>query len=361
MLQAFLPPSPQAGGVGHQVDLLASELARRGEVVTVFAVDGPSADRPYRVVRVLVGPGRWRRVLGVGWRFARLDLSGFDAVHAHGDDWLLGRKRRVRTFYGSALMEARTATTALRRLAQLCYYALEWPASLNQRSVAISEATRRYLPLVHQCVPCGYDPGVFFPGGARHREPSILFVAGTLKGRKRGDLLLESFAQVLRRVPECRLTIVSQDQVDYPGVTCLKNVSPSELGALYRSHWLLCSTSAYEGFGVPYVEALASGLPIVTTANDGAREILADGTLGVLCAPDELAGEIVALIGDEEQRERLASAGLHAAERYSIRLIADEYMALYGAVATNTRRSSITWRGRRSSHPSKSQGRGATA
>lgn len=361
MLQSSLPPSPQAGGVGYQVDLLATELTHRGEDVTVFTADGPPSDRLYRVVAVPVGPGRWRRVLGVGWRFARLDLSGFDAVHAHGDDWLLGRKRRVRTFYGSAFMEARTATSAPRRLAQLCYYALEWPASFNPRSVAISDATRRYLPLVRRCVPCGFDPGVFFPGGARTAEPSILFVAGTLQGRKRGELLLDAFTEVRRTVPDCRLTIVSHDRVDAPGVTCLTDIGPSELGALFRSHWLLCSTSAYEGFGVPYVEALASGLPVVATVNDGAREVLGDGRLGVLCEPDQVASEIVALLDDQERRERLASAGVHAAERYSIRLVADEYLALYGATATMTGRSDLTWRGRLSNHPSKSQGKGATA
>lgn len=361
MLQSSLPPSPRAGGVGHQVDLLATEMARRGEDVTVFTADAPPVDRPYRVVRVTVGPGRWRRVLGVGWRFARLDLSGFDAVHAHGDDWLLGRKRRVRTFYGSALMEARTATSALRRLAQLCYYALEWPASFNPRSVAISNATRRYLPLVRRCVPCGFDPEVFYPGGTRTEEPSILFVAGTLEGRKRGALLLDAFTEVQRMVPDSRLTIVSQDRVEQPGVTCLTDVGPSELGALYRSHWLLCSTSAYEGFGVPYVEAMASGLPVITTVNDGAREVLADGRFGVLCEPDAVAGEIVALLGDKERRERPASAGIHASGRYSIRLIADEYLALYGAMATMTGGSALTWRGRLSNHPSNSQGKGATA
>lgn len=361
MLQSSLPPSPRAGGVGHQVDLLARELARRGEEVTVFAADAPPADRPYHVEPVEVGPGRGRRVLEVGWRFARLDLSGFDAVHAHGDDWLLGRRPRVRTFYGSALMEARTATSATRRLAQLCYYALEWPGSATARSVAISQATRRYLPLVRGCVPCAFDPTVFFPGGPRAEEPSILFVAGTLQGRKRGDLLLRSFAEVRGAVPECRLTIVSHDRVDQPGVRCLTGVSPEALGALYRSHWLLVSTSSYEGFGVPYVEALASGLPVVTTANEGAREVLGHGDLGVICEPSDLVSQIVAVLGDDRRREQLRTAGPVAAERYSVRRVADEYLDLYATTAGGARASASTGRGLRSSQPSSSQGRGATA
>lgn len=346
--------------MGRQVDLLARELAGRGEEVTVFVVDGPEADRPYLVERVPVGPGRWRRVFGVGWRFAHVDVSGFDVVHAHGDDWLLGRRPRVRTFYGSALMEARTATSNSRRLAQLCYYAMEWPGSRNGYSVAISERTRRYLPLVRRCIPCGFDPTTFFPGGARTEEPSILFVSGTLQGRKRGPLLLEAFAQVRRAIPDARLTIVSHDQVTAPGVACRADVSAAELGALYRSHWLLCSTSSYEGFGVPYVEALASGLPVVTTENHGAREVLRHGALGVVCPPEDLPGQMVSVLRDGERRQRLASAGVVAAQRYSIRRVADEYLALYAAVVTRAD-SAFTWRGRASSHPSTSQGSGATA
>ena len=360
MLQSALPPSPQAGGVGRQVDLLATELARRGEEVTVFVVDAPEADRPYRIEHVPVGSARWRRVFGVGWRFAHVDLSGFDVLHAHGDDWLLGRRPRVRTFYGSALMEARTATSNSRRLAQLCYYALEWPGSWFGYSVAISERTRRYLPLVRGCVPCGFDPSTFFPGGARTEEPSILFVSGTLHGRKRGTLLLEAFAEVRRAIPNARLTIVTHHQVTAPGVACRTDVSAAELGALYRSHWLLCSTSSYEGFGVPYVEALASGLPVVTTENHGAREVLRGGALGVMCLPEDLHRRMVSVLRDGERRQQLTSAGLVAAQRYSIRRVADEYLSLYAAVVAGAG-SVFTWRGRASSQPSTSQGSGATA
>ena len=334
MLQASLPPSPRAGGVGYQVDLLARTLTDRRHDVTVFQADAPPERAPYRCVQVRTGAGRARRLLGVGWVFARLDLSGFDVVHAHGDDWLFGRRRRVRTFYGSALMEARTATTLQRRFGQLCYYGLEWIASLNGTSVAISEATRRCLPLVRASIPCAVDTAAFYPGGPRTPEPSILFVAGTLKGRKRGDLLLEAFAEVQRGMPEARLTIVSSDRVDAPGVTCLSGVPAGDLGALYRSHWLLCSTSSYEGFGVPYAEALASGLPIVTTPNDGAREVLQGGRLGVITPAATLARDVVALLRDDDRRSCLAAKGVEAAAVYAADSIAARYERLYERLAS---------------------------
>ena len=329
MLQASLPPSPHAGGVGYQVDLLARALANRGHAVTAFVVDGMPEDVPYRCIEVPAGRGRMRRLLSVGWSFARLDLSRYDVVHAHGDDWLFGRRRRVRTFYGSALMEARTATRPLRRAAQLCYYGLERVSSFNPLSVAISEATRRYLPRVRASIPCAVDGAAFFPGGERTAEPSILFVAGTLGGRKRGSLLLQAFTEVRKAHPDARLTIVSSDRVAGPGITCLSRRAAPQLGALYRSHWLLCSTSSYEGFGVPYVEALASGLPVVTTPNEGAREVLQEGALGVISLPKDLARDIVALLRDSDRRAQLAARGLEAAGAYSVEVVADRYERLY--------------------------------
>lgn len=365
MLQSSLPPSPRAGGVGRQVHLLATALVRSGDDVTVFVADEAPSGTVYTCVPVPLGADRGRRLMGVGWRFARLDLSGFDVVHAHGDDWLMGGRPRLRTFYGSAFMEARTATTARRTLAQACYYALEWISSVNASSVGISRSTLRYLPLVRSCVPCAYDPGEFFPAGTRTPEPSILFVAGTLQGRKRGDLLLRAFRNVRDRVPEARLTVVSHDQVREPGVTCVSGLDGRSLGDLYRSHWLLCSTSSYEGFGVPYVEALASGLPVVATRNEGASEVLEGGALGVLCSADGLASEIVSLLADPGRRDRMASAGLVAAERYAIDVVAATYRSLYRQVAAapTTGSGRGRWRtsDRASSQPSSSQGRGATA
>lgn len=333
MLQASLPPSRSAGGVGYQVHLLATELVRRGHAVTAFVSDQVPAEVTYHCVPVPSPRGRVTRVLGVGRRFARLDLSDFDVVHAHGDDWLFGTRPRVRTFYGSAFMEAATETRWLRRGAQVCYYGLEWVSSTNPYSVAISQRTRRYLPLVRRVVPCAYDPLVFFPGRERTLDPSILFVAGTMSGRKRGSLLLRSFEEVRRAVPAARLTIVSHDRVVQEGVTCMSHVDASTLADLYRSHWILCSTSSYEGFGVPYIEALASGLPVVTTPNHGAVEVLQGGKLGVLAAPDRLAGALIALIRDENRREELGAEGVDAAKPYSINVVAAQYEAMYEVAA----------------------------
>jgi glycosyltransferase involved in cell wall biosynthesis len=331
MLQAEIPPIGP-GGVGYQVHLLSTELARRGHDVTVFAAHPDPGGTAYAFVQAdLPGEGRLSRQFGVGRAFAALDLDGYDVVHAHGDDWLFGKSRpRIRTFYGTALMEAINATSWLRRGSQLCYYGLEWASARGAYPVSISEATRRQLPFIRESIPCAFDPSLFFPADPDpDREPSILFVAGTLKGRKRGDLLLEAFGEVRKRVPDAQLTIVSRDRVSHPGVTCYPDVPASRLAELYRRSWMLCSTSSYEGFGVPYIEALASGLPVVTTPNAGALEVLAGGRYGVVATPGDLVTSMVKLLHDGNERHRLAELGLERARAFTLDVVVSRYEHVY--------------------------------
>ncbi|MDQ6947498.1 MAG: glycosyltransferase family 4 protein [Actinomycetota bacterium] len=238
-------------------------------------------------------------------------------------------------------MEARWATTWLRRGSQSCYYLLELLSSLQSRGVTISRDTRRYIPLAREHIPCAYDPSIFHPGTLKTAHPSILFVAGTLAGRKRGTLLLEAFSKVRSRLPDAHLTIVSHDLVRAEGVTCVSGLSPEALGDLYRRHWVLCSTSSYEGFGVPYIEAMASGLPIVTTTNDGATEILENGRLGAISSANNLHTVLGGMLTDRAMRKQFADAGISAASLYSIDLVVKAYEAIYADICRTQRRSSL--------------------
>jgi phosphatidylinositol alpha-mannosyltransferase len=225
------------------------------------------------------------------------------------------------------------ASSWRRRGSQLGYYVLELISSINPRAVAISKVTMRYLPLVKACIPCAVDPDVFKPGGERTRYPSILFVAGTLAGRKRGHLLLRAFQEVREELPHAELTVVCPDDISGTGITSVSDLSPTALAELYRSHWILCSTSSYEGFGVPYVEALASGLPVVTTTNDGAMEVLRSGELGVLTPAAHLGRSMVALLTDEARRHELIDSGINASAMYAVATVASQYERLYDKTA----------------------------
>lgn len=335
-----LPPAGR-GGVGYQVDLLARTMAELGHSVRVVSTTPGPSDATYEV-DVVHSPStgrfpRLRRQYGVAVAFRGAELDGQGAVHAHGDDWLMPKHvRRVRTFYGSAIHESRTATSILRKCAQRCQYRLEHrSARLATTRVAISEHSRPLIPNIDRVIPCAVDERLFGGIGGRSptREPSVLYVAGSLGGRKRGQVLLDAFREVRRRWSDATLHLVTRDDVEGQGVRRYSNLTPGDLAALYLSSWVFASPSSYEGFGVPYAEALTAGLPIIATRNPGAEEVLEKGRLGLVTEVEGFPADLVGLLDDDDRRRNLGAAGRVASQQYSSRIVANEYLDLYRSLA----------------------------
>jgi len=208
--------------------------------------------------------------------------------------------------------------------------------AVADRSVAVSENARRWTPWVRSVIPNGVDLSLFRPG-ERSEHPSVLFV-GTYGNRKRGKLLCEVFERdVLPRRPDAELWMVAEDAPPRPGVIVLGRVSESELVELYQRAWVFCLPSTYEGFGVPYIEAMASGCPVVATRNPGALEITEGGRYGIVADDERLGAVLLRLLGSSSERERLAELGSMRAERFDLREVASAYEALYARQLSPTR------------------------
>ena len=136
------------------------------------------------------------------------------------------------------------------------------------------------------------DDSIFTPWPVEKTpEPSVLFV-GALDGRKRGRFLLEGFLKTVRPMhPDASLTIVGGTGPEHPGVTYLTGVSDAELADLYRRAWVYASPSTYEGFGLPYLEAMACGTPVVASANPGSVDVLGRRSLWTAAGGRGLRGE----------------------------------------------------------------------
>jgi len=109
------------------------------------------------------------------------------------------------------------------------------------------------------------------------------------------------------------------------GAALLGYVSDDELAALYRGAACLVQASRYEGFGLPVLEAMASGTPVVTVSEEAVREVVGDAAV-VVDDDDGLADGIRRAIAD---RERLASAGLERARSFSWRTTAEATLRVY--------------------------------
>jgi O-antigen biosynthesis alpha-1,2-mannosyltransferase len=95
-------------------------------------------------------------------------------------------------------------------------------------------------------------------------------------------------------------------------------VPDEDLAALYQSALALVFPSIYEGFGIPIVEALASGCPVVTTNWGTMKEIAGDAALLVDARkPQEIADAVLRLATDPALRQELQSRGLERAKRFT--------------------------------------------
>ncbi len=332
-------PGLKRGGIEQVAHDLANALVSRGHQVTVFTYDPKPAAASYDVSLL---PGRafvnsWLgRRMTMGYLANVLAVlpgyRGYDAILAHGDSLLLPLTGRpvVRIMHGTALEEARSARSIGRRVLQLGVYAQELLTAATQRgTVGISENTRQFNPFVRRVIPDGIDLRMFQPAaGARSPRPMLLFV-GAMSGRKRGTWMLDLFTTRIRPLcPDAVLHMVSSPGPATSGVVYHTGIDREALADLYRQAWLFLSPSTYEGFGLPYVEAMACGTPVVATPNPGSCEVLADGRYGRLVADDAFADTIGALLGDEVERARMTREGLRRAADFDILTSARAYEAL---------------------------------
>ena len=331
-ITSYYLPSGSKIGVGYMVHYLANHLVRRGHDVTVFSSCASCPDSLYEVVRIPCGERL--RTFRFAWNLRQIDFTRFDVLNAHGDDWFLwGCKlpRHVHTFHGSCLAEMLHATSWPVRARMGALALCETGATLLARErIAVSANTRRYIPRINGVIPNGVDLARFNPGtGEKSKHPSILFV-GTLYGRKRGKMLLEIFQRNIRpALPDAELWAVCEDSLPGENVRNCGRVPMERLIELYRSAWVFCLPSSYEGFGVPYLEAMACGTPVVATPNPGAREVTNEGTCGWVVSEGQLSAALLRVLTEPGLRERMRNAGLKRAGEFSWDAVCERYESLY--------------------------------
>lgn len=107
---------------------------------------------------------------------------------------------------------------------------------------------------------------------------------------------------------------------------------PDQLATIYSGATVYVQPSLYEGFGLPVLEAMACGVPVVATRVASLPEVVGDA--GVLCGTTsgELRGAITSVLKDEKLRERLREKGLARAKHYTWERTAKMTLAVYESV-----------------------------
>ena len=329
-------PSRKPGGVEVAVHRLANQLADDPrDNVTVMSLTPPPADARYHHRRLFAGmPWLGSSTLarlgllplalnGIGWR-------RYDVAHFHGDDWFLWLRgtATVRTLHGSALLEARSATSFKRKVAQYGVFPLEHLARrLATVALAIGPRTAG-IYRVPDLANNGVDPALFHPG-EKTPHPQILYV-GTWEGRKRGQFMYEQFVQhVLPAMPDAELIMVADRSEAHPNVRHVVFPDDETLARLYRESWAFAYPSVYEGFGIPYIEAMASGTALICSPNDGANYVLDGGAFGAMVEDESFGPTLLRVLQEEAFRAGLVAGGLERAGHFYWKAVAEQHRACY--------------------------------
>lgn len=223
-----------------------------------------------------------------------------------------------------------------------------------QYVVTVSECSRRDIATAFNLNPAalpvianGIDTAVFRP------RPDIVRQSGRLMATVSADqplkgmrFLLEAMARLRPRYPELSLLLVGRPK---PGgdterriralgledcIQCVSGIDTEALVAHYAHASIAVVPSVYEGFGLPAGEAMACGVPLISTTGGALGEVVGDAALTVPVRDSEALAEAIArLLDSPAERAALAAAGRERIERaFCWRRAAERMVAYYREV-----------------------------
>ncbi len=346
------PLPPPAGGMANQTRQLAELLGGRQAQVQLVQTNAPY--RPAWVGQVPLARAVFRLLpyLVQLWRATgRSDVMHLMANS--GWSWHL--------FAAPAIWVAR-----LRRTPVVVNYRggeAEGFLARNRRVVgwSLQQTARIIVPsgflqavfagqgLATEVVPNIIDLSRFHPAdksaAGAAASPHVL-VARNLEPIYDNATALRAFAQVLQQCPQARMTIAGTgpqaaelqqlaQQLGIAGaVTFCGRLDRDEMAALLRQSTVALNPSLVDNMPNSVLEALASGVPVVSTRVGGVPHIVQDGVTALLVPPRDpaaMAAALLRVITDAALATSLARAGLQDVQRYTWDRVAPQWAAVYGA------------------------------
>jgi len=201
-------------------------------------------------------------------------------------------------------------------------------------------------------VPCA--PSDFFRQPAKTEDlvkfrqkyklpEKFILAVGTLEPRKNFGTLIKSFVLIKAKLPDSKLVIVGkkgwkyshieeklkefklQDDVIFPGY-----LEDEDLKKMYTLATVFVFPSLYEGFGIPPLEAMACGCPVVSSNVASLPEVVGDA--GILIEPKnarKIADSVVSLIENDQIRNMLIERGLRRVEKFTWQKSAEAALAAF--------------------------------
>lgn len=172
----------------------------------------------------------------------------------------------------------------------------------------------------------GLDHAIFFPSQTplyHFSDPSLLFFYNDVEWKGSADLL-SALNIVFEQIPRLRVIAVSAmvPKQFFAARDLIIHLQPKqeELRHIFASATVAVSPSWFEGFGLPGLEAMACGTPLVTTDSGGVRDYAVHEENCLMVPPknpEALAGAILRLLNDESLRKKLVQGGLKKANEFN--------------------------------------------
>ncbi len=344
LLTLEFPPS--IGGVQQYLYQLSRRIGREFNLTVVFPTGDPShfKDDSFQIVSFA--------------RQSQGQMSSYSGKRSHLVTKLLALWRvayalkSIRphlTIIGHAHPSLLLPTTVSRKKSIVIAHGndfeaaqLRWHAPISNRLLARahslvtnSHANARRLQELGLSSPeilyPGTHPDRFAPPAAPTTGPPVLLTVARLVPRKGIDTVLQALPPLLDRSPDLQYWIVgngpaqaslaqqAQELGLMHAVRFMHEVSDSELPEIYRKSTIFVMppradyrAGSVEGFGIVYLEASASGLPVIAADSGGAAEAMIENETGLLVPPDDppaLTNALLRLLNDSGMRDRMGRAG----------------------------------------------------
>ena len=308
----------------HELVAFAPASTRGAREISASLAEVPVEQRIRSVPLAHAWRIAWSRA---GWPPVESFLGPIDVLHF--SDWMYPPQRagaRVTTIHD--LVPIRFPDWVTRETRRMHVAKLEHARRRCDLVFCVSRYTAEdvisRLGIASDRIRVGYpavDPR-FHPARERPAEsrPAVVAV-GTLEPRKNLNTLARAFGRLHERRPELELVVAGADgwgeatPPRAPVVRFLGYVTDTELADLYRNAAVVCYPSLFEGFGLPVVEAMASGVPVVVSDHPSLDEASGDAAIRVdPLDPDAIAAGIEDALAAPE---RHVAPGIAHAARFS--------------------------------------------
>jgi UDP-glucose:(heptosyl)LPS alpha-1,3-glucosyltransferase len=350
---------PKKGGAERYAFDLATILAAKGHEIIVFCASGRKTPGITLVPVSTMRYPRWFRSLSFALSHRKAVRSGefkldvvlgfgntleFDVYQSHGGIQKIWMEREIASYDNprERALKALLLKNSINQKIQQWIAESSIRAGRYHRIVAISDMVRRHMSQYYSIdrdridiVYNGVDTERFHPAERIQGGPlQILFSAGNF--RLKGLLpLLMACADVAKKSIDFRLTVMGRGRKERyePVIDGLKirdrvtflGETPSP-EAIYRQAHVLVHPTFYDACSLTTMEAMASGVPVVTTAWNGASALVSTGDDGfVIDEPGDVSGISSALekLANEERRRAMGRNARLKLEQYTIQRNAD--------------------------------------